>query len=139
MLDNPNYTFKGWGWQGGEALSIEEADKLVEVLENNEIKAYNKKCQKFVREAYEKIGKKTKSYPGTANQAAEIWGKNNSIYDMHGNKKYAHGTNYHDGGPAIVGDEGIGKYEAVVYPNGNMNIYGRNGYVGERQLRWRYA
>lgn len=41
-------------------------------------------------------------------------------------KFYATGTKGHPGGPAVVGDEFKGAYEAVISPNGKMSVLGKD-------------
>lgn len=114
MFASGYYRYRGWGWNGGVALSPSDAAKVVATT--SKVKGKGGKCQAWVADVYAKALGNGRVSAATANKAGDQW--------IIG---HATGTPYHPGGLALLGDEGQGKYEAAILPDGSVHIIGRNG------------
>lgn len=114
MFASGYYRYRGWGWNGGVALSSSDAAKVVATT--SKVKGKGGKCQAWVADVYAKALGNGRVSAATANKAGDQW--------IIG---HATGTPYHPGGLALLGDEGQGKYEAAILPDGSVHIIGRNG------------
>ena len=114
MFASGYYRYRGWGWNGGVALSSSDAAKVVATT--SKVKGKGGKCQAWVADVYAKALGNGRVSAATANKAGDQW--------IVG---HATGTPYHPGGLALLGDEGQGKYEAAILPDGSVHIIGRNG------------
>lgn len=114
MFASGYYRYRGWGWNGGVALSPSDAAKVVATT--SKVKGKGGRCQAWVADVYAKALGNGRVSAATANKAGDQW--------IIG---HATGTPYHPGGLALLGDEGQGKYEAAILPDGSVHIIGRNG------------
>ena len=76
-MSTKGYKYRGYGWNGGQALSAEDASKVAAAAQNSSaygITPKNGMCQAWVADVYSKATGKTRQSQSTATKAWEAWG-----------------------------------------------------------------
>lgn len=115
-MSSKGYTYRGYGWNGGVALSAEEAAKVAAVAQDSTsygVIPRNKACQAWVADVYAVATGKPRVSKASATEAWEAWGISGS--GSYPNSGMGFISAKYEGGTVGAISSGIGDYGGKSY------------------------